>query len=222
MASYTEILTLPHEALVRWQHPERGLLSPAEFMDLMESSGLIIDLGRQILAQACSAIAGQPDIPGPVSVNVSAIEITEPDWITHVESTLREFDVPAEKITIELTETTLLRLTPDAKSALSTIRDMGMGLHIDDFGMGFASIGSLLQVPLTGLKLDRVFVDSLTNPTQEHVDLVGSIASMAKGLRLEPIAEGIETPQQAELLRQTGWVVGQGYFFGRPAPLLRR
>lgn len=210
-----------HEALVRWQHPERGLLSPGEFMDLMETSGLIIELGRQVLAQTCRDIAGHPDLPGPVSVNVSAIEVTEPDWITYVESTLREFNVPAEKITIELTETTLLRLTPDAKSALATIRDLGMGLHIDDFGMGFASIGSLLQVPLTGLKLDRVFVSALSNATQEQQDLVGSIASMAKGLRLEPIAEGIETAQQAELLRQAGWVIGQGYYFGKPAPLPR-
>lgn len=208
-----------YEALVRWQHPDRGLLSPAKFMDVMESSGLIVRLGRQVLARACSDIAVRKGLQGPVSVNVSAIEVSEPDWIDHVTNTLQRFDVPADRVTIELTETTLLRLTPDAQQALSAIRALGMGLHIDDFGMGYASIGSLLQVPLTGLKLDRRFVTPLAHPTQSDLDLVASIASMARGLRLEPLAEGIETPQQAFVLREAGWTHGQGYLYGRPGPL---
>ena len=208
-----------YEALVRWQHPERGLLPPSEFLDVMESSGLIVDLGRQVFAMACADIASHPNLPGPVSVNVSALDITEPDWITDVSEAIRRSGIPPERIAIEITETTLLRLTPDAQRALATVREMGMGLHIDDFGVGFASIGSLLQVPLTGLKLDRAFVSVLSRPTQADRDLVASIASMAKGLRLETIAEGIETTEQAELLREAGWDRGQGHVFGMPAPL---
>lgn len=208
-----------YEALVRWQHPERGLLPPAEFLDVMESSGLIVDLGRQVFAMACADIAAHPNLPGRVSVNVSALDITEPDWIADVSEAIRASGISPERIAIEITETTLLRLTPDAQRALATVRELGMALHIDDFGVGFASIGSLLQVPLTGLKLDRAFVSVLSNPTQADRDLVASIASMAKGLRLETIAEGIETAEQAELLREAGWERGQGYVFGMPAPL---
>jgi diguanylate cyclase (GGDEF)-like protein/PAS domain S-box-containing protein len=209
-----------YEALVRWQHPERGLLAPAEFMDLMESSGLIVDLGRQVLEMACADIVAAPQFSGPVSVNVSALEITEPDWLDHLTDTIRDSGVAADRLTIELTETTLLRLTPDAELALDSIRAMGMGLHIDDFGTGYASIGALQQVPLTGLKLDRTFVSALAEAGQADLDLVTSIASMAKGLRLEPIAEGIETPQEAALLQDAGWVYGQGYLYGKPAPKL--
>lgn len=208
-----------YEALVRWQHPDRGLLPPSEFLDVMESSGLIVDLDRQVLAMACADLAAHPDLPGRVSVNVSAGDITEPDWISHVTDTVRASGVSPDRIALEITETTLLRLTPDAQRALAVVRDMGMGLHIDDFGVGFASIGSLLQVPLTGLKLDRAFVSVLSNPTQANLDLVASIASMAKGLRLETIAEGIETTQQADMLREAGWEQGQGYLFGMPAAL---
>lgn len=210
-----------HEALVRWRHPSRGVLPPSEFMEVMESSGLIVELGRQVLALACADIARSAALEGPVSVNVSALELTEPDWLSHVVRTLRRFRVPPHRLTIELTETTLLQLTPDAREALASIRELGMGLHIDDFGMGYASIGSLLQVPLTGLKLDRVFVDALSDPSPADRDLVASIASMAKGLRLEPIAEGIETPSQARLVEEAGWTHGQGYLFGRPTPLNR-
>lgn len=208
-----------HEALVRWLHPSRGVLPPSEFMAVMESSGLIVELGRQVLAMACADIARSSVLRGPVSVNVSALELTEPDWFSYVLDTLRSFNVPAHRLTIELTETTLLQLTPDARDALASIRELGMGLHIDDFGMGYASIGSLMKVPLTGLKLDRVFVEALSDPTSAGHDLVASIASMAKGLRLEPIAEGIETPEQARLVEGAGWTHGQGYLFGRPGPL---
>ena len=210
-----------YEALVRWQHPERGLLGPAEFLDLMESSGLIVDLGRNVLGRACADLAAAPWINGPVSVNVSALEITEPDWLDRLTDTVQASGVPADRLTLELTETTVLRLTPDARAALSAVREMGMGLHIDDFGSGYASIGALQQVPLTGLKLDRSFVSALGDPEQDDLDLVASIASMAKGLRLEPIAEGIETPRQATLLKEAGWIYGQGYLYGRPAPLPR-
>lgn len=207
------------EALVRWRNPERGLLSPAMFMDLMESSGLIVPLGRQILAMACNDIAGSPSRAVPISINVSAVELMEPDWFANFEQTVRRFDIPAGSLTVELTETTVLQLTPDASQALAGIRRMGVGLHIDDFGTGYASIGVLQQVPLTGIKLDRSFVAPLVDPTQSDLDLVRSIASLAHGLRLDAIAEGIETPEQARLLSEAGWQFGQGYLYGRPAPI---
>jgi len=204
------------EALVRWQHPERGLLSPETFLDLMEASGLVVPLGRQILSMACAHIATTPDLPGPISVNVSAIELMEADWFTFFADTVKRFGIPADRLIVELTETTVLQMTTDARLAMAGIREMGAGLHMDDFGTGYASIGVLQQVPLTGLKLDRSFVTPLMQPTQADIDLVQSIATMAKGLHLEAIAEGIETPGQAALLRDAGWAIGQGYLYGKP------
>ncbi len=207
-----------YEALVRWDHPVRGTIVPAAFMDVMESSGLVVRLGRQVLDLACAHIAATPALAGPVSVNVSAIELMEPDWLDHVTDTLERFEIPAGRLVVELTETTVLRLTTDARQALSGIRRLGVGLHIDDFGAGYASIGVLQQVPLTGLKLDRTFVAPLAAPTPSDVDLVRSIASLARGLRLDTIAEGIETAEQASLLREAGWEIGQGHLYGRPVP----
>ena len=205
------------EALVCWNHPERGLLQPVAFMDTMEASGLVVPLGQQVLDEVCAMIRRTPDLPGPISVNVSAVEFAEEGWLESFAETVRRHGIRPEHLVVELTETTVLRLTDDARRALTGVRDMGIGIHIDDFGTGFASVGVLQQVPVTALKLDASFTAGL-GADGSNLDLVRGIAGLAAGLGLDTIAEGIENAHQAELLRAAGWQHGQGFLFGRPQP----
>ena len=207
-----------HEALVRWQHPHRGLLAPAHFMDTMEQSGLVVVLGAQVIDQACRLLRDEPDLPGAISVNVSALELAETDWPDRLRSTLDHYSVDPGRLVLELTETTMLQLTEDANRALHSVQDLGLGIHVDDFGTGYASVGLLRQVPVTALKLDRSFVEPLADDGNGGMGLVRGVAGLARGLGLETIAEGVETERQRRLLRQAGWEVGQGYLFGRPEP----
>lgn len=207
-----------HEALVRWEHPTRGLLSPAHFMDTMEQSGLVVALGKQVIEQACRLLQEQPDLPGTISVNVSALELAEPDWPDLLRGLMDRYDVAPDRLVLELTETTMLQLTEDANRALRSVQDLGLGIHVDDFGTGYASVGLLRQVPVTALKLDRSFVEPLEVDGSDGLDLVRGVAGLAQGLGLETIAEGVETPRQWRMLQQAGWSVGQGYIFGRPEP----
>lgn len=206
-----------YEALVRWNHPTRGVLSPIAFMDTMEQSGLVIPLGRQVLEQVCRAIATNPELPGPVSVNVSAVEFGDAMWLEHFTHTVRAFAIPGDRLVVELTETTALQLTDDARRALTGIRDLGFGIHIDDFGTGYASVGVLRQIPVTALKLDRSFTAPLKDGALADLAVIRGIAALATGLGLETIAEGIETEAQADLVRAAGWSLGQGYLFGKPS-----
>ncbi len=207
-----------YEALVRWEHPIRGLLAPAFFMDTMEQSGLVVVLGQQVIEQACRTLADETDLPGPLSVNVSAVELAEPDWFEHLRGIMSRYGIEPQRLIIELTETTMLQLTEDARRALASIEALGLGIHIDDFGTGYASVGLLRQVPVTALKLDRSFVTPLEDDRQHGLDLVRGIAGLAHGLGLEAIAEGVETEKQWRLLMAAGWDYGQGYLFGKPAP----
>ena len=211
-----------YEALVRWQHPERGLLAAGAFIETMEQSGLVIPLGTFVLEEACRALAQNPDLPGPISINVSAVEFAHPGWLARFRTTVDEFAIAPERLVIELTETTVLHLTDDARAALDGVRAMGSGIHVDDFGAGYASVGLLQHLPVTALKLDRSFVTPLDQTDAPDLGLVRGIAGLAAGLGLETIAEGIETPRQAELLAEAGWAIGQGYLFGRPGPALAR
>jgi diguanylate cyclase (GGDEF)-like protein/PAS domain S-box-containing protein len=206
-----------YEALVRWNHPSRGLLSPAVFMDTMEASGLVIILGRQVLEQVCEAIRSHPQLLGPISINVSAVEFGDPGWFDRFEATLRTHGVHPESLVVELTETTMLELTDDARAALDGLRAMGIGIHVDDFGTGYASVALLRGVAVTAIKLDRSFVAPLVDESSPGLDLVRGIAGLAAGLGMEAIAEGIETREQAALLLEAGWSIGQGYLFARPS-----
>lgn len=210
-------LVCGYEALARWDHPARGLLAPSAFMKTMESSGLVIQLGQQVLEFVCHVIATTPDLPGPISVNVSAVEFSDEDWFDRFTRTVIESGIRPELLVVELTETTVLHLTDDTANALAGIRELGVGIHVDDFGTGYASVGMLQRVPATALKLDRTFIAPMQDDLEVNVPLVRGIAGLAEGMGLETIAEGIETPEQADLLRDAGWRIGQGYFFGRPA-----
>ena len=220
---YQPIVTLAeahvvgHEALVRWAHPTRGLLSPGEFLDVAEDSGLISALGAQVLDHACALLSARPDLPGPISVNVSALQLAAPGWLNSVRDTLAAHKVDPARLVVEITETAALSLTDAALHALESLRGLGVGIHIDDFGTGYSSISVLRDLPVTGVKLDLRFVQDLTNGDSQANALANGVSGLVNGMHLTGIAEGIETQMQADILRAQGWECGQGYYFGKPA-----
>jgi diguanylate cyclase (GGDEF)-like protein/PAS domain S-box-containing protein len=206
-----------HEALVRWAHPTRGLLSPGEFLEIAEDTGLITAIGAQVLDQACAMLADRPDLPGPISVNVSAVQLAAPGWLDSVRHTLAAHRVDPARIVIEVTETSILSLVDSARVALETLRGLGVGIHLDDFGTGYSSISVLRDLPVTGVKLDLRFVHDLTAGDSQANALAQGVSGLVNGMHLTGIAEGIETQMQADILRAQGWQCAQGYYFGRPA-----
>jgi diguanylate cyclase (GGDEF)-like protein/PAS domain S-box-containing protein len=206
-----------HEALVRWAHPTRGLLSPADFLDVAEDSGLITAIGAQVLDQACALLAQRPDLPGPISVNVSAVQLAARDWLRTVTDTLTRHQVDPARIVIELTETAALSVTGLAMNALTSLSELGVGIHLDDFGTGYSSISVLRDLPVTGVKLDLRFVHDLTTGHSQANALSHGLSGLVNGMHLTGIAEGIETELQSRILQAQGWQCGQGYYFARPA-----
>lgn len=220
-----------HEALVRWQHPQRGLISPAEFLPVAEESGLILGIGRAVLDQVCTVLAEHPDAPGTISVNVSAVELAHSDWAQLFTATLERHGVDPARLVVEVTETAVLALGTDTVANLTAVRVLGAGVHVDDFGTGFSSISLLRDLPVTGVKLDATFVaglgagDDRGNGRRDedrgaHA-LAAGLSGLVTHLGLTGVAEGIETEAQAEVLRAQGWLHGQGYLLGRPAPWAR-
>jgi diguanylate cyclase (GGDEF)-like protein/PAS domain S-box-containing protein len=207
-----------HEALVRWQHPERGLVPPAEFLAVAEESGLIVALGRQVLDQVCARLASSPEL-GPVNVNQSAVEISARDWMAEFVATLERHGIDPSRLVVEVTETAVLSMFDASRGDLLALRDLGVGIQVDDFGTGFSSISLLRDLPVTGLKLDAGFVRDLFDGESPADALAAGVAGLASGLHLLSIAEGIETPEQLAILRAQGWTHGQGYLFGRPQPV---
>lgn len=210
--------TVGFEALVRWRHPVKGILGPDTFIDAMEASGLITRLGPQVLDMVCAKLVERPELPGSISVNVSAVELTDTDWLNRFLGTVTHAGVVPERITVELTETTTLDLTDEAVESLIALRRQGFGLELDDFGTGYASLGALRSIPFSGVKLDGSFVAALSGHIAADRDVVEGIASLARGLRLARTAEGVETAEQARLVAEAGWEFGQGHLFGVPGP----
>jgi diguanylate cyclase (GGDEF)-like protein/PAS domain S-box-containing protein len=206
-----------HEALVRWRHPIPGLLGPEAFLDVAEDTGLITTIGAQVLDQTCAMLAGRPDLTGPISVNVSAVQLAEPDWLVGVTDTLMRHGVEPRRLVIEVTETAVLNLPDCARQALASVRGLGIGIHVDDFGTGYSSISLLRDLPVTGVKLDLRFVHDLTTGDSLANALAHGLSGLVNGMHLTGIAEGIETEMQAGILLAQGWQCGQGYYFGRPA-----
>jgi diguanylate cyclase (GGDEF)-like protein/PAS domain S-box-containing protein len=204
-----------HEALVRWAHPERGVLAPYAFLQVAEESGLVVELGADVLDQVCCRLS-RSSLPGTVSVNVSAVELARIDWAEHVLDTVGRHGVDPQRIVLEVTETAVLALLDSTRDDLDRLRRQGVGLHVDDFGTGYSSIALLRELPVTGLKLDRSFVSDLTADDSPANALSRGLASLASSLHLDGVAEGVETAEQADILREHGWPHGQGYWFGRP------
>lgn len=199
------------EALVRWQHPERGLLGPAEFISVAENSGLIVELGARLLQLACQAAA--PWSLG-VSVNVSARQLSHGDLVGTVAAALAASGLPPERLTLEITETALLKPCDQTTQTLQRVHDSGVQLALDDFGTGCSSLSHLRLFPIDVIKIDKSFVDEVCNPDRRR--LTQAIVALGQALSLDVVAEGVETPEQADALRDMGCPRAQGYLFSRP------
>jgi diguanylate cyclase (GGDEF)-like protein len=206
------------EALIRWQHPERGLLSPAQFVPIAEDCGLILPIGRWVLREACLQArawrqAGLPSIT--VAVNTSALEFRAKDFLENIRTTLEDTHLEPRYLELELTESALMRDAESTDSVLHAIADLGVKLAIDDFGTGYSSLSYLRQFPIDTLKIDQSFVNRMTsNP--DDAAIVNAVISMGKSLKQRVIAEGVETPEQYALLLAQQCDEAQGYYFGRP------
>ena len=210
------------EALIRWDHPRRGLLGPGLFIPLAEESGLIGPLGEWILERACSDLAawrkeyGEPLWDFTMSVNLSVQQLHDERIVATVLDILERTGLPAERLVLEVTESTLITETDKIRSTMHELRTMGARLAVDDFGTGYSSLGYIQQFEFDVLKIDKTFVDDLERFTNQRI--VTAVLDLASQLGVRTIAEGIEQELQAELLKTLGCKLGQGYLYSRPVP----
>lgn len=208
------------EALVRWQHPTRGLVSPTEFIPLAEETGLIIPLGHWVLSQAALQLrVWQLVFPdrGPLtmSVNLSPKQFSHPKLVAQIDQILEETGLDGSRLNLEITESALMDNSVDAAGMLVQLRNRNIRLSIDDFGTGYSSLSLLAKLPLNTLKIDRSFVSQM-GKYGENVEIVWTIVTLAHNLGMDVVAEGIETSQQLALLKNLQCEFGQGYFFSKP------
>ena len=211
------------EALLRWHHPQLGLLQPATFIPLAEQSGQIVPIGRWVLEQAClQARMWQNRFPSPrprnMCVNLSGRQFADPTLVADVASILRETFVDPQTIVLEITETVVMCDVDMVTARLHELKDLGVRLAIDDFGTGYSSLAYLREFPIDILKIDRSFVEAASSGAAGGEALVRAIVDLAAGLHLATIAEGIEHQDQADFLMSLGCTTGQGYLFARPMP----
>jgi predicted signal transduction protein with EAL and GGDEF domain len=210
-----------HEALVRWQHPSRGLLAPAAFIPLAEETGLIVELGEWVLREACRQTREwQRELPAPdllVSVNLSARQFARPDLADMVGGILAETGLAAGRLELEITESVVMSEAETTIATLRQLHGMGVRLVLDDFGTGYSSLSYLPHLPLDIIKVDRAFVAGISEDPA-NLSIIRAVAALAHGLGLEVTAEGIERPEQLDAVRDLGCERGQGYLFARPLP----
>ncbi|PJI95378.1 diguanylate cyclase/phosphodiesterase with PAS/PAC sensor(s) [Acidovorax sp. 69] len=207
------------EALVRWAHPQRGMVSPAQFIPLAEETGLILPLGRWVLHTACQLLARWQDDPAlahlTMAVNVSSRQFRHASFVDDVARVLAITGAPSGQLKLELTESVLVEDMETTIATMTALRSYGVGFSLDDFGTGYSSLSYLKRMPLDQLKIDQSFVrDLLTDPNDAAI--VDTIIGLSRSLGLEVIAEGVETPEQRELLARAGCQLYQGYLFSRP------
>ncbi|RKZ57522.1 MAG: two-component system response regulator, partial [Gammaproteobacteria bacterium] len=208
------------EALLRWEHPEHGTVSPCEFIPFAEESGLIVDIGYWVLKSACAElsrwrIAGLPEIR--MSINVSARQLVEKDIVQNIISIIESYDVPGHCLEIEITENAIMEDMESVIRKLQELSDYGLTIAIDDFGTGYSSLSYLHKLPIHTLKIDRTFLKECHIKKCDNT-IINTIVAMAKALDLNVIAEGVETQRQLEYLREIDCDEAQGFLFGKPLP----
>jgi len=206
------------EALIRWRHPDRGLLEPAQFVAIAEDCGLIKPIGRWVVREACRQAKAWQDAghrPIPVAVNISAVELRCKDFLSHIVTILAETRLDPRYLEIEITESALMAHVDATNSLLHALKSLGVQLAIDDFGTGWSSLSYLRHFPIDTLKVDQSFVQGIA-PGSDAGAIVKAVIGMAKSLKHRVIAEGIETPDQLAFLRAENCDEGQGYYFDRP------
>ena len=205
------------EALLRWRHPERGLVSPTEFIPIAEETGLIVPLGEWVLRQACAEAAKWPNDIG-VAVNISSVQLTNKNLANAVIGAIASASIPAARLNLEITESVFLQNTAANLATLKRLHELGVQFSMDDFGTGYSSLGYLLSFPFSKIKIDRSFITDLPTKKGSRA-IIRAIIDLARSLKIRVIAEGVETAQQLEQLRRLGCTEIQGYLFSPPRPV---
>jgi EAL domain-containing protein (putative c-di-GMP-specific phosphodiesterase class I) len=206
------------EVLARWRTPDGRLLLPTEFLPRVDEASLWTDLDQAVLTAALQAGAALPIGVG-IGVNLSAASLSRPDLADWLLGELDAAGVDPGRLHLELTETSVLHVDARVTAAMQEVADSGVRWWVDDFGTGYSSISHLRDLPITGMKLDRSFTAGITDRSTRNARLALGLAGLAAGLGLDTVAEGVETRQQAQLLAEQGWQMGQGWLFGAAAAL---
>ncbi|MDN4501610.1 bifunctional diguanylate cyclase/phosphodiesterase [Alteromonadaceae bacterium BrNp21-10] len=210
------------EALLRWHHPQRGIVSPVEFIPLAERSGLIIEIGNWVISEACQQLAqwrdvGMEDLK--IAINASPLQFSRGNIVQRLDKALADNNLPGHSIEIEFTESLLMENSSSIIRQLKSIKNRGVYLSIDDFGTGYSSLGYLQNFDIESLKIDRSFV-SMMHQEPKNFTIVKAIIQMANGLNISTVAEGVEEPQTLPILAELGCKLGQGYLWSKPIPAI--
>lgn len=210
------------ESLMRWPHPSQGFISPGLFIPIAEKTGYIVTASKWALAESCKALrriedAVKPPKPLYMSVNFSSHDFVQDDFLNSVLKIIGDAGVEPSQIKLEITERLLIQQPENARETLEACRDAGIGIYIDDFGTGYSSLSYLYYFPIQTLKVDQSFI-RIMNKDPRSLELVRSIVGLGKNLNMNVIAEGVENPEEAKLLRSMGCDMAQGYFYSKPMP----
>jgi EAL domain-containing protein (putative c-di-GMP-specific phosphodiesterase class I) len=213
------------EALLRWEHPELGVIAPTHFIPIAEESGLIVPIGNWVLQEACRQNQRWQEAgygPFKIAVNVSALQLKSTNFVESVAEALEQSGLEARWLELELTESVVMGQAEETALQLARLRQLGVSITIDDFGTGYSSLSYLQQLPITTIKIDRSFITRLGEDAlilSSNGAIVRAIITLAHSLSLEVVAEGVETPEQLSFLRNLGCDMVQGYLFMRPVSL---
>jgi EAL domain-containing protein (putative c-di-GMP-specific phosphodiesterase class I) len=212
-----EMVPTGMEALIRWRHPTRGVVQPDDFVPLLEETGLIVEVGRWVLREACRQgaewrAAGRGV---GVAVNVAARQLDRDEFVEEVKEALNDSGLESDALTIEITETTIMANAEETAGRLAAIKELGVRVAIDDFGTGYSSLAYLQRFPVDALKIDRSFISNIRHDSEGET-LIRTLVQLGKSLSIETLAEGIEQAHELSLLREESCDTGQGFLFARP------
>jgi EAL domain-containing protein (putative c-di-GMP-specific phosphodiesterase class I) len=208
---------------LRWLHPVNGMVSPADFIPVAEQTGLIVTIGRQVIRQACEQLQQWSKTSTfahlSIAVNVSPIQFNQPYFVDDILQIVKSSGINPRLLKLELTESSLLKNVDQSIEKMQQLQNEGIGFSMDDFGIGYSSLSYLKRLPLGQLKIDQTFVRDIAIDPNDAI-IARTIIAMAQNMNLQVIAEGVETEEQKKFLEQNGCIMFQGYFFGKPVPVV--